>query len=173
MFAYRYVPYLTTDYPILPFVSFSSPFEINTIPTVSMDMMEAHWNEKKQFAFHLSYCALHIYYFILPEDLPNTEMHRRLHMDIQSDPADHHCDHYAKTIIKRFMERLTRRLHTQQHVRLIRQTIQAEPLSPEYYETFLRGLKEIKVIDSYDRLFLQDLIQEAQPRAMESDSSSL
>jgi hypothetical protein len=166
MFAYRYVPYLHLDSepPVLPFVSFSAPFKINQIPTISMDMMESHWNEKKQFAFHLSYCDLNVYYFILPAeiDIPNTELHRRLRTEVSSDAADHHCDYYAKTIIKRFMERLTRRLHTQQHVRLIRQTIPLDPSTPFYYEVFLKELNRIDVSDFHDRPFLQGLIQEAQ-----------
>lgn len=165
MFAYRYVPYLPLDseHPVLPFISFSTPFEVNQIPTLSMDVMEAHWKEKKQFAFHLLYCDLNVYYFILPAeiDLPNTEIHRRLRIEIQSDVADHHCDYYAKVVIKRFMERLTRRLHTQEHVRLIRQTLDPHLVNTHlYYEAFLKGLKGIVVEDFHDRMFLQNLIQE-------------
>lgn len=166
MFAYRYVPYLRLDseHPVLTFVSFSDPFEINQIPSISMDIMEAHWNENKQFAFHLSYCNMNVYYFILPAeiDLPNTELHRRLRTEVSSDVADHHCDYYAKVIIRRFMERLTRRLHTQQHVRLIRQTIPIDPTTSIYYEAFLKELKGIDVSDFHDRPFLQGLIQEVQ-----------
>lgn len=166
MFAYRYVPYLPLDseHPILPFVSFSELFEINKIPTIPIDMMETHWYEKRQFAFHVSYCNWSIYYFILPaeHDLPNNAIHRRLRMEISSDPEDHHCDYYAKAIIKRFMERMTRRLNTQQHVRLIRQTIQAAPDTSEYYEEFLRSLKRVCIGDCYDISFFQHLMQEVQ-----------
>jgi len=162
---YRYVPavYVDSDVPVLPVVSFSTTYAIHTLPTISMEHVEAIWSETNDFAIVMRYMESNIYYFLVPADtyLPDTTMYRRMNM-VGNDVKDQHCDSYAKPIIARFSDRLSKRLRTRRVLEAIQARIVEPKQTIEFHQTFLDALKAYPWDDIHDRLLVQHIREASQ-----------
>jgi len=162
---YRYVPAVPadSDVPVLPVVSFSTTYNINTLPTISMEYVEAIWSETNDFGIVMQYMESNIYYFLVPTDtyLPDTSTYHRMNLS-ENNVKDQHCDYYAKLIIARFTDRFSKRLRTRRILEIIQTRIIEHKQTIEFHQKFLEALQAYPWDDIHDRLLVQHIREASQ-----------
>ena len=160
IFAYRYIPYVhrSITLPDIPLIIFQDIIAIRALSTISMDVIESLWKKNGGITVSMEYDDMEVYYFLLPDNYPNTDTYRQL--DVSHDD---HYDNYAKPIIRRFVARLHCRIRTRHYIEAVQKDISVPPTELVYHQQLLEKIRiDSLTSDQYETCILRQHLRESE-----------
>jgi hypothetical protein len=158
MYLYRYRMYVTQGDTLPHFVVKEGVYDVNHVPTISLDLLEPNWDMHRQLVFVLRYVDnTDVYYLV--KDKKDEDVNLE---EVNIPHSRHHCDMYCIPLFEQLINRLQCRIHTRGLIYQIKCRIGDCEYIPSYQSKLLNELLILTRNDDTDRLLLQDMIKETQ-----------
>ena len=154
MYLYRYRPYVTEA--TLPYFASECVYDVNHLPTISLDLMEPIWDRHRRLVFFLHY-ADNTYVYYIVKDKKDDDVN----LEEVKTPR-HHCDMYCIPLFEQLINRLQCRIHTRELIRQIKCRVGDCEYIPSYQSKLLVELHNLAQNGDTDLYLLQDMIKETQ-----------
>ena len=130
---------------------------------ISLDKVEAVWNQHQCLVFELFYIETKsIYCALLPNtvELSSTD-YKQITMDDHYDDDRDIYDCYIKTAIPLFLTRFQKRLNTRQYINSIQQSIPFLPTELAYHQQFVEKVSIRSLMDEYELPLIRTYLYES------------
>jgi hypothetical protein len=150
--------YVTQGDTLPHFVVKEGVYDVNHVPTISLDLLEPNWDMHRQLVFVLRYVDnTDVYYLV--KDKKDEDVNLE---EVNIPHSRHHCDMYCIPLFEQLINRLQCRIHTRGLIYQIKCRIGDCEYIPSYQSKLLNELLILTRNDDTDRLLLQDMIKETQ-----------
>lgn len=158
MYLYRYRPYVTKSDTLPHFAVTEGVYDVNNVPTISLDLLEPIWDIHRQLVFVLRYVDnTGVYYLV--KDKKDGDVNLE---EVNIPHPRHHCDMYCIPLFEQLINRLQCRIYTRGLIRQIKCRLGDCEYIPSYQSKLLVELHNLAQNSHTDLRLIQDMITQTQ-----------
>ena len=155
MYLYRYRPYVTEGAE-MPYFASECVYDVNHLPSISLDLVELIWDRHRQLVFFLHYADnTYVYYLV------KYKKDEDVNLEEVKTPR-HHCDMYCIPLFEQLIKSLQCRIHTRDLIRQIKCRVGDCEYIPSYQSKLLIELRNLAQNSDTDLRLIQDMIIQTQ-----------